>query len=105
MCLQERDAAAAKIQVLVRSFLQTCRAKRQSKAAVVIQSAWRGYAARNRLRLKREAEIRARQHAAAAVIQVGTFKTPEKDMWVGMINNQVDLSTYYTICFSTVRAG
>lgn len=71
--MQERHAAAAKIQVLVRSFLQTCRAKRQNKAAVVIQSAWRGYAARNRLRLKREAQVRARRHEAATVIQVGAF--------------------------------
>lgn len=71
--MQERNAAAAKIQLLVRSFLQKCRAKRQNQAAVVIQSAWRGYAARNRLRLKLEAQVRARQHVAAKVIQVRAF--------------------------------
>lgn len=73
MCTQERNAAAAKIQLLVRSFLQKCRARRQNGAAVVIQSAWRGYAARNRLRLKREAQVRAQRRAAASVIQVGAF--------------------------------
>lgn len=71
--MQERNTAAAKIQWLVRSFLQKCRAKRQNRAAVVIQAAWRGYAARNRLRLKREAQVRARRQVAASVIQVGAF--------------------------------
>lgn len=68
--MQERNAAAVKIQLLVRNFLQKCRAKKQNRAAVVIQSAWRSYAARNRLRLKLEAEARAKQHRAAIVIQV-----------------------------------
>lgn len=63
--------AAVKIQSAVRSFLQKRRAKRQNRAAVVIQSIWRGYLARNRLRLKKEAELRALQHQAATIIQVG----------------------------------
>lgn len=63
--------AALKIQVLVRSFLQKRRAKRQNGAAVIIQSVWRTYAARNRLRLQKEAQRLALQHKAAAVIQVG----------------------------------
>lgn len=71
--MQERNAAAVKIQLLVRNFLQKGRAKKQNRAAVVIQSAWRSYAARNRLRLKREAEVQARQHGAAIVIQVDSF--------------------------------
>uniref|UniRef100_A0A8C9YHZ5 Assembly factor for spindle microtubules n=1 Tax=Sander lucioperca TaxID=283035 RepID=A0A8C9YHZ5_SANLU len=49
---EERNMAAVKLQLVVRSFLQKRRAKRQSGAAVVIQSVWRGYVARNRLRLK-----------------------------------------------------
>ncbi|XP_049443547.1 abnormal spindle-like microcephaly-associated protein isoform X2 [Epinephelus fuscoguttatus] len=66
---KERNMAAMKIQLVVRSFLQRRRAKRQNQAAVVIQSVWRGYAARNRLRLKKQAQLRALQHEAATVIQ------------------------------------
>lgn len=71
---QERNAAAVKIQLVVRSFLQKRRAKRQSEAAVIIQSAWRGYAARNRLRLQKAAQLRALQHEAATVIQVRVYR-------------------------------
>ncbi|XP_008302621.1 LOW QUALITY PROTEIN: abnormal spindle-like microcephaly-associated protein [Stegastes partitus] len=66
---KERNAAAVKIQVLARRFLQKCRAKRQNQAAVIIQSFWRAHAARKRLRLKKEAQRRAMQHEAATVIQ------------------------------------
>lgn len=65
--------AAVKIQLVVRSFLQRRRAKRQNRAAALIQSVWRGYAARNRLRLEKEAQLRALQHEAATVIQVGVY--------------------------------
>lgn len=67
---QERNMAAIKIQLVVRKYLQKCRAKRQNQAAFVIQSVWRGYVARNQLRLQKEAQLRARQHEAATVIQV-----------------------------------
>jgi len=60
-----------KIQAVVRSFLQKRRAKRRIKAAVLIQTVWRAYLARNRLRLQKEAQVRAMQHKAATVIQVG----------------------------------
>lgn len=83
---QERNVAAVKIQLLVRSFLQERRAKRQNQAAVIIQSVWRGYAARNRLRLKKEAQLRARQHEAATVIQVGAFYICEDEMALYLIN-------------------
>ncbi|XP_023284662.1 abnormal spindle-like microcephaly-associated protein isoform X2 [Seriola lalandi dorsalis] len=66
---KERNVAAVKIQLVVRSFLQKRRAKRQNQAAVIIQSVWRGYVARNRLRLKKEAQLRALQHKAATIIQ------------------------------------
>lgn len=65
--------AAIKIQLVVRMYLQKCRAKRQNQAAFVIQSFWRGYVARNQLRLKKEAQLRAQQHEAATVIQVSEF--------------------------------
>ncbi|XP_022624787.1 abnormal spindle-like microcephaly-associated protein [Seriola dumerili] len=68
---KERNVAAVKIQLVVRSFLQKRRAKRQNQAAVIIQSVWRGYVARNRLRLKKEAQLRALQHKAATIIQRG----------------------------------
>ncbi|KAK5869529.1 hypothetical protein PBY51_024238 [Eleginops maclovinus] len=66
---KERNIAAAKIQLVVRSFLQKRRAKRQNQAAIIIQSVWRGFVARNRLRLKKQAHLRALQHEAATVIQ------------------------------------
>ncbi|XP_034385834.1 abnormal spindle-like microcephaly-associated protein homolog isoform X1 [Cyclopterus lumpus] len=66
---KERNMAAMKIQLVVRSFLQKRRAERQTRAAVIIQSAWRGFLARNRLRLKKQAQLRALQHEAATVIQ------------------------------------
>uniref|UniRef100_A0A3Q3L8L7 Calponin-homology (CH) domain-containing protein n=1 Tax=Labrus bergylta TaxID=56723 RepID=A0A3Q3L8L7_9LABR len=67
---KERNMAAGKIQLLVRSFLQRRRAQRQNEAAVLIQSLWRGYAARHRMRLQKEAQLRTLQHNAATVIQV-----------------------------------
>lgn len=69
--MQERNKAAVKIQAAVRCFLQKRRAERQTRAAVIIQSVWRGYAVRHWLRLKKEAQLRADQHKAATVIQVG----------------------------------
>ncbi|XP_071342367.1 abnormal spindle-like microcephaly-associated protein [Trachinotus anak] len=66
---KERNMAAVKIQLVVRSFLQKRRAKKQNQAAVIIQTVWRGYAERNRLRLKKEAQLRALQHKAATIIQ------------------------------------
>ncbi|XP_059924107.1 abnormal spindle-like microcephaly-associated protein isoform X2 [Gadus macrocephalus] len=66
---QQRNVAAAKIQVLVKSFLQRRRAERERSAAILIQARWRGYAARNALRLKREAQLWALQHNAATIIQ------------------------------------
>ncbi|XP_034558935.1 abnormal spindle-like microcephaly-associated protein [Notolabrus celidotus] len=66
---KERNMAAAKIQLLVRSFLQKRRAQRQNQAAAIIQSVWRGYAARHRMRLEKEAQLRALRHKAATVIQ------------------------------------
>lgn len=59
-----------KIQLVVRSFLQKRRAKRQKEAAAVIQAVWRGFVARNRLRLQKQAHLRALQHQAATLIQV-----------------------------------
>lgn len=69
--MQERNLAAAKIQVLVRGFLQRRRAKRQNSAAVIVQAVWRGYLTRKALKLKKEADLLALRHSAAAVIQVG----------------------------------
>ncbi|KAM7012169.1 LOW QUALITY PROTEIN: abnormal spindle-like microcephaly-associated protein [Tautogolabrus adspersus] len=66
---KERNMAAGKIQLLVRSFLQRRRAQRQNEAAVLIQSLWRGYAARHRMRLEKEAQVRTLQHKAATLIQ------------------------------------
>lgn len=62
--------AAAKIQVLVKSFLQRRRTEREKSAAILIQARWRGYAARNALRLKRATQLCALRHNAATIIQV-----------------------------------
>ncbi|CAL8307358.1 unnamed protein product [Lota lota] len=66
---QQRNVSAAKIQVLVKSFLQRRRAEREKSAAILIQARWRGYTARNALRLKREAQLWALRHNAATIIQ------------------------------------
>nr|XP_057929820.1 abnormal spindle-like microcephaly-associated protein [Doryrhamphus excisus] len=66
---KERNAAALKIQVVVRHFLQQRRAKRRCAASIIIQSVWRGYATRKTLRTKKETELRIIQHQAATVIQ------------------------------------
>ncbi|XP_055077433.1 abnormal spindle-like microcephaly-associated protein [Periophthalmus magnuspinnatus] len=66
---QERNTAALKIQSLVRKFLQRRRAVRQSHAATVIQSVWRGYVARQELRRQKRAQLWLLQTRAATVIQ------------------------------------
>ncbi|KAJ7986238.1 hypothetical protein DPEC_G00337880 [Dallia pectoralis] len=66
---QERNVAAAKIQMLVRQFLQRRRTVRQDAAAIVIQAAWRGYSARHALNLRKKAQLWALQDAAATTIQ------------------------------------
>lgn len=70
---QERNMAAAKIQVAVQSFLRRRRAKRQNHGSIIIQSVWRGFVARKRLRLEKEARLRVLQHGAATIIQVGVY--------------------------------
>ena len=67
---QERNVAAAKIQAHVRNFLKRRRARKQSRAAVRLQAAWRGYAARNTATLIRKANLWALQTASATAIQV-----------------------------------
>lgn len=70
---QERNVAAVKIQLVVRSFLQRRRAKKHNQAAIIIQSLWRGHVARERLRQEKKAQMRALQNEAATVIQVGVY--------------------------------
>ncbi|KAM8874665.1 abnormal spindle-like microcephaly-associated protein isoform 2-T2 [Spinachia spinachia] len=66
---KERNTAAVKIQLVVRSFLQKRRVQRQKRAATMIQAVWRGFLARNRLRLRKRARLGALQHEAATLIQ------------------------------------
>ncbi|XP_076880706.1 abnormal spindle-like microcephaly-associated protein [Brachyhypopomus gauderio] len=66
---QQRDLAARKIQVLVRSFLQKRWLAKQVKAATIIQAFWRASSARAELRRRREAKLFVVRSAAAVLIQ------------------------------------
>ncbi|KAL2090377.1 hypothetical protein ACEWY4_015065 [Coilia grayii] len=66
---QARNVAASKIQTAVKSFLSKRRAEKRAVAAVAIQTAWRGYAARRALKRMRTARLLARHNVAATVIQ------------------------------------
>ncbi|XP_067086593.1 abnormal spindle-like microcephaly-associated protein [Osmerus mordax] len=66
---QERNVAAARIQAHVRNFLKRRRARKQTCAAVRLQAAWRGYAARNTATLMRKANLWALLNASATSIQ------------------------------------
>lgn len=68
--VQQKNLAAAKIQALVQRFILKRRLIRQNKAAIVIQTSWRGHAARETLRMLKQEQLLALQNAAAAVIQV-----------------------------------
>lgn len=68
--VKQKNLAAAKIQALVRRFILKRRLIRQNKAAIVIQTSWRGHAARETLRMLRQKKQFAVQNAAATVIQV-----------------------------------
>ncbi|XP_051551033.1 abnormal spindle-like microcephaly-associated protein homolog isoform X4 [Myxocyprinus asiaticus] len=67
--IQQKNLAASKIQALVRTFIVRKRLIRQKKAAVMIQVFWRGYAAREKLRVLKQERHFAIQNAAATVIQ------------------------------------
>uniref|UniRef100_A0A8C6UT50 Abnormal spindle microtubule assembly n=1 Tax=Neogobius melanostomus TaxID=47308 RepID=A0A8C6UT50_9GOBI len=67
---QERNAAALKIQSLVRRFLQRRRVVRQSQAAAVIQKVWRGYVFRKEIKRRQEARLGLLRTKAATAIQV-----------------------------------
>ncbi|XP_077573227.1 abnormal spindle-like microcephaly-associated protein homolog isoform X4 [Stigmatopora nigra] len=68
-CYQERNVAAAKIQVAVRLFLHRCRVKKQSTASTIIQSVWRGFVTRKKLRMIKEKELCIIRYRAATIIQ------------------------------------
>ncbi|KAI7791387.1 putative abnormal spindle-like microcephaly-associated protein [Triplophysa rosa] len=66
---RKKNLAAAKIQALVRRFILKRRLIRQNKAAIVIQTSWRGHAACETLRMLKQEKQFAHQNAAATVIQ------------------------------------
>uniref|UniRef100_A0A672R886 Abnormal spindle microtubule assembly n=1 Tax=Sinocyclocheilus grahami TaxID=75366 RepID=A0A672R886_SINGR len=66
--IQQRNLAATKIQALVRKFILRRRMIRQNKAAIMIQTFWRGYVAREKLRgLKKEKHLLKKNHAASVI--------------------------------------
>ncbi|XP_043079329.1 LOW QUALITY PROTEIN: abnormal spindle-like microcephaly-associated protein [Puntigrus tetrazona] len=67
--IQERNLAATKIQALVRKFILRRRMIRQNKAAIMIQTFWRGYVAQEKLRVLKNKKRLALKNAAATVIQ------------------------------------
>ncbi|XP_036375779.1 abnormal spindle-like microcephaly-associated protein [Megalops cyprinoides] len=66
---EERNQAAAKIQLAVRGFLQRRRQKRQNAAAVVIQAVWRGYSVRQQVQRIQKEKLQTLWDSAATVIQ------------------------------------
>ncbi|KAG5275923.1 hypothetical protein AALO_G00126000 [Alosa alosa] len=66
---QMRNVAAAKIQAVVRRFLLRRQTEKHAVAAIAIQSAWRGYAARQALKCIRLAHLLACHNHAATIIQ------------------------------------
>ncbi|KAG1928362.1 abnormal spindle-like microcephaly-associated protein [Pimephales promelas] len=67
--IQQKNLAATKIQTIVRKFILRRRMIRQNKAAIKIQTFWRGYSAREKLRVLKKERDFALQNAAATVIQ------------------------------------
>lgn len=67
---QQKNLAATKIQGLVRTFILRRRMAREHEAAIKIQTFWRGYNAREKLRVLKKERDFALQNAAATVIQV-----------------------------------
>ncbi|NP_001116845.1 abnormal spindle-like microcephaly-associated protein [Danio rerio] len=67
--MHEKNLAATKIQALARKFILKRRLIRQNKAAVKIQTLWRGYSAREKLRVLKKERHYALQNAAATLIQ------------------------------------
>uniref|UniRef100_A0A8C2A8K5 Abnormal spindle microtubule assembly n=1 Tax=Cyprinus carpio TaxID=7962 RepID=A0A8C2A8K5_CYPCA len=68
--IQKKNLAATKIQAVVRKFILRRRMIQQNKAAIRIQTFWRGYVAREKLRVLKKEKQFAIQNAAATVIQV-----------------------------------
>ncbi|XP_051764927.1 abnormal spindle-like microcephaly-associated protein [Ctenopharyngodon idella] len=66
---RQKNLAATKIQALVRTFILRRRMIRQNKAAIKIQTFWRGYSAREKLRVLKKERYFALQNAAATLIQ------------------------------------
>lgn len=67
---QQKNLAATKIQALVRKFILRRMMIRQNKAAIKIQTFWRGCSAREKLRALKKERYFALQNAAATIIQV-----------------------------------
>uniref|UniRef100_A0A9J7Y2L1 Assembly factor for spindle microtubules n=1 Tax=Cyprinus carpio carpio TaxID=630221 RepID=A0A9J7Y2L1_CYPCA len=67
--IQKKNLAATKIQAVVRKFILRRRMIQQNKAAIRIQTFWRGYVAREKLRVLKKEKQFAIQNAAATVIQ------------------------------------
>uniref|UniRef100_A0A9J7YUT6 Assembly factor for spindle microtubules n=1 Tax=Cyprinus carpio carpio TaxID=630221 RepID=A0A9J7YUT6_CYPCA len=67
--VRKKNLAATKIQAVVRKFILRRRMIQQNKAAIRIQTFWRGYVAREKLRVLKKEKQFAIQNAAATVIQ------------------------------------
>ncbi|XP_026091804.1 abnormal spindle-like microcephaly-associated protein homolog isoform X2 [Carassius auratus] len=67
--IQQKNLAATKIQAVVRKFILRRRLIQQNKAAIRIQTFWRGYVAQEKLRVLKKEKHFALQNAAATTIQ------------------------------------
>uniref|UniRef100_A0A8C2A7X9 Abnormal spindle microtubule assembly n=1 Tax=Cyprinus carpio TaxID=7962 RepID=A0A8C2A7X9_CYPCA len=73
--VRKKNLAATKIQAVVRKFILRRRMIQQNKAAIRIQTFWRGYVAREKLRvLKKEKQFAIQNHHHAALLIQTAFR-------------------------------
>ncbi|CAM4655663.1 unnamed protein product [Leuciscus chuanchicus] len=96
--IQQKNLAATKIQAIVRKFILRRRMIRQNKAAIKIQTFWRGYSAREKLRVLKKEKYFALQNAAATVIQSAFRAYLVRQQISKMERNAVLIQRWFRAC-------